>query len=86
MVIGVGERARTLVRAAIEAGIPEEQTRTFATSVEAAAALVELVQKGDVLLVKGSQSIRTEHIVEVLLADAADGHFLVRQDAEWKKR
>ena len=41
--------------------------------------------KGDVILVKGSQSIRTERIVEALLANPADVSKLVRQEKKWKE-
>jgi UDP-N-acetylmuramoyl-tripeptide--D-alanyl-D-alanine ligase len=86
MVIGVGQRARALVEAAIVAGVSEEQTRMYGSSLEAAEALKELLQKGDAVLIKGSQSIRTERIVEALLADPSGLSKLVRQDAEWKRR
>ena len=52
----------------------------------AAAALPALVREGDVILVKGSQSIRTERIVEALLAHPADASKLVRQEKKWKQK
>jgi len=58
----------------------------FATALEAGHALRELVHEGDVLLIKGSQSMRMERIVEVLLEDLSDARLLVRQDREWKRR
>jgi len=36
--------------------------------------------------VKGSQSIRTEHIAKALLADPADASQLVRQERKWRER
>jgi hypothetical protein len=45
-----------------------------------------MIEAGDVILIKGSQSIRVERVVEALLADAADAAHLVRQEREWKKR
>lgn len=42
------------------------------------------VQKGDVILIKGSQGARMEKITEMLLVNLADaGDLLVRQDARW---
>ena len=58
----------------------------FDDSRSAAAALATYLQSGDVVLVKGSQSIRTERIVESLLASPADATKLVRQEREWKKK
>ncbi len=58
----------------------------FDTARTAATALSDFVREGDVILVKGSQSIRTERIVEALLADPADVKLLVRQERAWKKK
>jgi len=86
MVIGVGVRARALVDAARSAGMTEVHARAFDTSALAASALKEEVKNGDVVLIKGSQSIRVERITEALLADPKDVGNLVRQEKEWKKR
>jgi UDP-N-acetylmuramyl pentapeptide synthase len=58
----------------------------FDNAQTAAVALTDFVREGDVILVKGSQSIRTERIVEALLADPADVKLLVRQEKAWKKK
>jgi UDP-N-acetylmuramoyl-tripeptide--D-alanyl-D-alanine ligase len=84
--ITVGPRARAIARAALEAGMHENDVHSFGTSTEAAPHVAALVAKGDIVLVKGSQSIRTEKIVEALLLDPADQSLLVRQDREWKRR
>lgn len=86
VVIGVGVRARALADAARAAGLPEADARTYETSSLAASALKETLAKGDVLLVKGSQSVRMERIVEAVLANPEDLSKLVRQEKEWKKR
>lgn len=86
MVVAVGERSIALRDAAVKAGIVEESALGFADSREAATALKELVREGDVVLVKGSQSMRMERVVEALLRDPADARLLVRQDKEWKRR
>ncbi len=86
MVVTVGERSSALRSAAIKAGISEECALGFANSREAATALKELVREGDVVLVKGSQSMRMERVVEALLEDPSDARLLVRQDKEWKRR
>ncbi len=81
LVIAVGIRAQAIARTATGA-----QTLHFDTAYAAASALPALIQAGDVILVKGSQSIRTERIVEALLADSADRAKLVRQEPEWKRK
>ena len=86
MVVAVGERSIALRDAAVKAGIVEESALGFADSREAATALKELVREGDVVLVKCSQSMRMERVVEALLRDPADARLLVRQDNDWKRR
>ncbi len=86
VLVGVGVRARHLAEAARGNGMKEAHVITFDTSVSAAEALPALLKEGDVVLIKGSQSIRTERIVEALLADPADAAKLVRQEVEWKRR
>lgn len=86
LLITIGPRARAIASAALEAGMPEDVVQSFETSTEAAPHVASSIGVGDIVLVKGSQSIRTEKIVEELLADYADRSLLVRQDREWKKR
>ena len=62
------------------------QVISFDNAHAAASALSELVHAGDVVLVKGSQAIRTERIVEALLANPTDAAGLVRQEKAWKKK
>jgi UDP-N-acetylmuramoyl-tripeptide--D-alanyl-D-alanine ligase len=85
IVVAVGIRARALAEKAREK-LGEAAVLAFDDSFAAAAALKDFMQAGDVVLVKGSQSIRTERIVEALLADPSDISKLVRQEPEWKKR
>lgn len=86
MIVTVGTRSRDALESAREHGLTHEATLGFESSLEAGHALAEIVKEGDVVLIKGSQSMRMERIVEVLLADPADARLLVRQDTEWKRR
>jgi UDP-N-acetylmuramoyl-tripeptide--D-alanyl-D-alanine ligase len=61
---GVRGLASELVTGAVEAGMVK--VRFFATTEEAAAALLEEVRAGDLLLVKGSRGVHTERIIEAL--------------------
>jgi len=73
-VITVGQRA---------SHIPN-MLKSFDSSNEAIPFIKEIVGKGDVVLVKGSQSIRMEKIVKALLLEPErSAELLVRQDPEW---
>jgi UDP-N-acetylmuramoyl-tripeptide--D-alanyl-D-alanine ligase len=66
-VIGVQGDAAEIVEGAAAAGVPRERTRFFRTPSEATEFLAEFVQSDDLLLVKGSRSVKMEKIVEGLL-------------------
>ncbi len=89
MVVAVGIRARAFAPAFSGANASREYSRDnvllFDNSRAAALALPSIVREGDVVLLKGSQSIRTERIVEALLANPSDASLLVRQEREWKR-
>ncbi len=67
VVIGVQGDAAEIVEGAVAAGVPRANTKFFATPGEAAEFLAEFVRPEDLLLVKGSRSVRMEKIVETLL-------------------
>jgi UDP-N-acetylmuramoyl-tripeptide--D-alanyl-D-alanine ligase len=72
MLIAVGgEPARALADAAIAAGLPRAKVIYVATSDEAADVAARLVQRGDLLLVKGSRGVRTDRVVDRLKAELA---------------
>lgn len=56
----------------------------FKTSVEAGEYLKSIVANGDVIFIKGSQSMRMERVSKILLANPEKaGELLVRQEKEW---
>ena len=67
-VIGVAGHAAEIVKAAVHAGIPQAQTKFFATSEDAAGFLENFIEAGDLILVKGSRGVKMERIVEALAA------------------
>jgi len=67
-VVAVQGDAVQIVNGAVQAGLPSSQAHFFADSSTAAAFLVDFVQPGDLLLVKGSRGVKMERIVEALRA------------------
>ena len=68
-IIGVRGQATEFVRAAVEAGHPEDHAIYFESSEEAAAFLKKFVSPGDLLLLKGSRGVRMERVLEAIDAD-----------------
>jgi UDP-N-acetylmuramoyl-tripeptide--D-alanyl-D-alanine ligase len=64
-----GAPARAMGLAAIAAGMPVSSVRHFEQSTDAAAAVVEEIRPGDVVLVKGSRGIRTDLVADRILAE-----------------
>jgi len=83
----VGPRAKGIKEGALESGMKKENIFEFLNSVEAGNFIKTFIQKGDIILVKGSQGIRMEHVVEAILLDQKNKkNLLVRQDEEWLKK
>lgn len=83
----VGAMAGAYENGARCAGLPHDHFISFPDSAQAGAYLAGIVRAGDVVLVKGSQSMRMERAAKALLADPAHaGDLLVRQEEEWTKR
>jgi len=80
----VGPRSRTTALEAIKAGLAENMVNAFDNSIQAGEFLKGIVEAGDIVLVKGSQSMRMERVSAMLLREpqkAAD--LLARQEKEW---
>jgi len=89
MLVVVGIRASAIAQAAIAEGFPEERIRRYAKgeSQKAGEDMAQSLQKGDVVLVKGSQSMRMERATKALMADPSQAKdLLVRQDEAWQVR
>jgi UDP-N-acetylmuramoyl-tripeptide--D-alanyl-D-alanine ligase len=89
LLVTVGEESRVLADAARAAGLSENKIRTFGygEAEKAGKELARLIQKGDIILVKGSQNrIRLERCVEKIMAEPSRAkELLVRQEPEWLK-
>ncbi len=85
-VVAVGELAHGIASAA-QTVLSADRVYWFADSHAAADFLKGYVRAGDVVLIKGSQSIRMERITRALLARNLDPkEYLVRQEEEWIAR
>ncbi len=85
--VAIGANMRLAGEAAVAAGMAEDKIKYFANSVEAGDYLDPIVKTGDVILVKGSQSMRTERVVKALMAEPQRAaELLVRQERYWLNR
>jgi UDP-N-acetylmuramoyl-tripeptide--D-alanyl-D-alanine ligase len=64
-----GAPAKAMADAAVQSGMAATSVQYYATSADAAAAAVELVKAGDLVLVKGSRGVKTDLVVERLKAE-----------------
>ena len=64
ILIVVGPRAKAIKEGAVEAGMSGEKIFEFLDSHEAGNFIKTFVQKNDIVLVKGSQGMRMERVVE----------------------
>lgn len=87
LLVTVGFRSRDTAQGALDGGMPDSAVLQFEDAHRAGAELQNLLQPGDVVLIKGSQSMRMERTVEEIMAEPERAaELLVRQDPEWKKR
>ncbi len=84
LLVCVGQMTQDTHEAAIEAGIPEGNTQHFDDAVEAGRWMDRQVHKGDIVLIKGSQSARMERVTKDLMAEPLHAkELLVRQGEYW---
>ncbi len=88
LLVTVGPRSKlATVEGALSGGMSANKIHDFDSSDEAGRYVSSVVAVGDVVLVKGSQSMRMERVSVVLLRDPARaGELRVRQEAEWLEK
>jgi len=85
ILLTVGVRARQIAEGALSAGMSEKNIFQYDDVATAGRELQALLHAGDVVLVKASQGIRAEKIVEEVMAQPELApEQLARQDATWK--
>ena len=83
VLVCVGARAKFIADSAGNQ-MPKENIHTFDTADMAKKKVQELVKEGDLILVKGSQGMRMERIVEEIMAEPdKKKELLVRQSKKW---
>lgn len=85
--VGVGQHMRLLADALRGTNVPEKGIFHFPDPMTARERVGELIRPGDLILVKGSQGLRMEWIVEQLLAGVGGvdlGSSLCRQSPGWR--
>jgi UDP-N-acetylmuramoyl-tripeptide--D-alanyl-D-alanine ligase len=86
LLITIGVRARGIATGALEHGLSEKNIWQYEDARQAGRELQGILEAGDVVLVKGSQGIRAERVVEEIMADPEEAsELLVRQGDIWKK-
>lgn len=84
LLMTVGVRARGIAEGAVTAGLSEKKVLQYDDSIKAGRDLQNLIKPGDVILVKGSQGLRCERIVEdIMLNPELAETLLVRQSKVW---
>ena len=85
LLVAVGVRARLIAEGALKAGMSEKNIFQFDDSRTAGKFIESILQPGDIILVKGSQGMRMERVVEEIMAHPEKKErYLVRQSEKWK--
>ena len=86
-VICVGLRSRRVYQSLLFFGFNKLDVISVDTSKEAVVELQKILKSGDIVLVKGSQAMRMERILEKVMKHEEDkNQLLVRQESEWLSR
>ena len=87
IVMAVGKHMRAFSDALLQKGYPRKQLLWIADTAVAAQMLSKIIRFEDLILIKGSQEMRMEKIVETLLVDPEDATTLLcRQTEEWRMK
>lgn len=86
VLFAVGKQARFIAEQAIQKGMDKSSVLVYNDVSEAGIKLEDVMQENDLVLIKGSQGMRMEKIVEEVMAEPQRAkELLVRQDESWKK-
>jgi UDP-N-acetylmuramoyl-tripeptide--D-alanyl-D-alanine ligase len=86
-VFTVGVRSYATQKTVLTNGMSEENAKHFDDARLAGKHVEQMIQDGDVVLIKGSQSMRMERAVKEIMAHPENAkNLLVRQEEEWLRR
>ncbi len=84
ILITIGIRSRKIAEGALSSGMDEKKIFQYESSLDAGKFLQEIILKNDVILIKGSQSMRMEKtVLEIMSEPYKAKDLLVRQEEEW---
>ncbi len=87
LLVTVGPRSVGFAKGASDSGMIKSKIKSFNNSIDAGEYLKENIKSGDLVLVKGSQGVRMERAVAMLMFKPEDRfNLLVRQEDEWLAR
>lgn len=87
VLITVGLRSKLIREGAKSKGFPDKNIYSFDSYKDVTKFIVDFIKNGDVILIKGSQGVRLERVVEVIMAHPELKYkLLCRQDKEWKEK
>lgn len=87
MLITVGTRAKFISDSAIKNGLEKRKVWNFMNTKDAGEFVAQKMQEGDVVLAKGSQGVRMEQAVKIMMAEPELAEkILVRQNEAWKEK
>jgi len=85
--LAVGEKMQFAADELQKHNFPRENIFSFYSPIEAGQKLQEIIQPGDLILIKGSQGMRMEKAVEEIMAEPQKAEELIcRQNVEWKEK
>lgn len=87
LVVFVGEHTAHFAEGAFKSKLKKENIYEFDNALQVAQFMGERLKEDDVVLIKGSQSIRLEKVAKAIMRNPEKRHeLLVRQEEEWTKR
>ncbi|HXF44346.1 MAG TPA: UDP-N-acetylmuramoyl-tripeptide--D-alanyl-D-alanine ligase [Candidatus Paceibacterota bacterium] len=87
ILLTLGMKAKFIAERAVKSGMSQKNVMTFTNLEECTRTLEGMIQKGDLILVKGSQGVRMEKVVLEIMAEPQKAEeLLVRQSPVWLKK
>lgn len=87
LLVTVGVRARDIAEGALDAGMADAAILQYEDAEKAGRELRHMLLERDIILVKGSQSMRMERAVKELMEEPERAEeLLVRQEEKWQRR